>query len=398
MSAPVSALRTQLSEALAARAVAVTQRWVDLLQERLDVDAVDVLPTDTILDHIPACLSRIAESVAHPEREFPDDLVRDKVAALVQLRRAQGYGVNAMLEEYDLLAGLLQEELEREVEGLDGAFDDVALTSVIGELKDAFARFGVETARSYRIWANRERRERQLQTTSFAEMLRHELRNSLGSAQTAAELLAEDDVDPDRRKRLAKLIVDSLGQAMQTVDVVQDVMAEQPVSPEGTAWLPLSDLVQGIVRGHLAQDPRIDVRLGVEGDVDVPGTRVGMVLLNLVDNAMKYHDEAKDDRWVRIAARAAPDGRGSDWLELSVEDNGRGIDEDLQRSVFEFSVRGGEAESGSGLGLALARDIVTRLGGSIDLESERGRGTRVSFVVPARRRESGDASKERAGG
>lgn len=382
-----SALRSQLAASLADRSVAVTRAWVDLLQERLDVDATDVLPTETILDHIPACLRRIAESVGHPDRDFPDDLVRDKVAALVQLRRTQGFGVNELLEEYGILADLLQAELEGEVGELTERPDDVVLTAVIGELKDAFARFGVETARAYRIWAERERRERAMQTTTFAAMLRHELRNCLGSAQTAAELLSEEEVDPNRRRRLARLIVDGVSQALETVDVVRDVMAEQPVGPVGaeTTWVDLSDLVQGIVRGYLASDPRIDVRMP-DGTVEVPGTRVGMVLLNLVDNAIKYHDEDGQDRWVRILAEPAPDedGWGDGWLRLSVEDNGRGIDDDLQATVFEFSVRGDDPASGSGLGLALARDIVDRMGGRIDLASERGRGTRVSFVVPSR--------------
>lgn len=110
-----------------------------------------------------------------------------------------------------------------------------------------------------------------------------------------------------------------------------------------------------------------------------------MVLLNLLDNARKYRDEAKDECRVRVSAESVGDGDdGTDWVRITVADNGRGIDKSLHDSVLEFSVRGDEAEPGSGLGLALSRDIVRQLGGRLELDSEPGEGTRVSFIVPAR--------------
>lgn len=109
-----------------------------------------------------------------------------------------------------------------------------------------------------------------------------------------------------------------------------------------------------------------------------------MVLLNLLDNARKYRDETKDECWVQVSAESVGEGDvGTDWVRITVADNGRGIDPSLHDSVFEFSVRGDDAEPGSGLGLALSRDIVRQLGGRLELDSEPGEGTRVSFIVPA---------------
>lgn len=393
MSDPERQLRSRVAEALRREAHAITADWVEVISERLDVDQRDVLPTEFLLDHIPDCLEAIANYIEREEGAFPTDLLRDKMDALVRLRRSQGLGVTELLTEYEILASLLQAFIERAVRDLDLPIDPPAFAAVVGDLKESFAQFGLETARSYRIWVARERRERALQTTTFAAMLRHELRNRLGSAQTAAELLDEDGVDPERRARLVRLILRSLGQALEAVDVVKGIVADEPADPEAPAWLPLVELLQNVAGGTAAGtgQPRIELDIRDDPEIRVPGPRVSMVLLNLIDNAIKYHDEGKEERWVRIETELLhEDGDDAEWVRITVSDNGRGIEPSLQPSIFDFSVRGPDKEAGSGLGLALSRDIVDQLGGSIQLDSEPGAGTRVSFVVPARRPGSAD--------
>lgn len=390
---PEIRLRRFMAGALRRHAPAIASAWVDAVAERLEVDQRDVLPTAYLLDHIPECLAAIADYLEQPEAPFPTDLVRDEMTALVHRRRKQGFGVRELLAEYEILASLLQDFIERTLRETDFSVDAPTLAGVVGDLKESFATFGLETARSYRIWIARERREKMLQTTTFAAMLRHELRNRLGSAQTAAELLAEESVEAERRERLVGLILRSLEQALDTVDVVKGIMSDVSDAAEPPTWLPLGEILQGIGTSGSAGQPRIELDLGEQGNALVPGSRVSMVLLNLVDNALKYHHEEGTDRWVRITAREAPsdvvarrDDEGS-WLLVSVADNGPGIAPALQGSVFEFSVRGDDAEAGSGLGLALSRDIVRQLGGEAWLDGEPGTGTRVSFTVPSRRPE-----------
>jgi len=387
---PEARLRRHMADALRRRAPAITSVWVDRVAERLDVDRRDVLPTDYLLDHVPECLAAIADYLEVWEAPFPTELLRNEMTALVHRRRRQGFGVRELLAEYDVLASLLQDFIERTVREMDFPVDPPVLAAVLGDLKEAFSSFGLETARSYRAWAAREKREKALQTTTFAAMLRHELRNRLGSAQTAAELLLEPGVEAERRDRLVRLILRSLEQALGTVDVVKSIMSDVSEGTEPPAWLPLGELLQGVAAND-GGAPRIEVELHGRERTLVPGSRVSMVLLNLVDNALKYHRQAGSDRWVKIAAEGAPADRRpdvpedeTDWLLVTVEDNGPGIAPVLQDAVFEFSVRGDESEAGSGLGLALSRDIVRQLGGEMWLDSEPGAGTRVRFTVPSR--------------
>lgn len=378
-------LRAGIADALERSADSLTAEWVDIVSERLDVDRRNVLPSERLLDDIPECLRAIAAFIERPAHGFPTDLVQERMATLAHMRRYQGFDVRELLSEYDVLASLLQDLLQRSLADLDVEVEPAVVAVVVGDAKDAFSRFGLETARTYRAWAAREGREWALQASTFATMLRHELRNQLGSAHTATELLLEDGVDPERRRRLVSLIQRSLEQAFDTVDVVKGIISEQSPGDEEPTWLPLNDLLYGITGGGRSFEPRIEIDLRCDPDTRVPASRVSMVLLNLLDNAHKYRDEAKDECRVHISAESVGEGDdGTDWVRITVADNGRGIDPSLQDSVLEFSVRGDEAESGSGLGLALSRDIVRQLGGRLELDSEPGHGTRVSFIVPAR--------------
>lgn len=376
-------LRSSIAEAVRERASSLTAEWVEIVSERLEVEQRDVLPSEYLLDHIPACLREIAAFIERPERGFPTGLIRDKMGALAHMRRYQGFGIRELLAEYEVLASLLQDLIQLSVVDFDADVRPAVVAAVVGDAKDAFARLGLETARSYRLWTAREDAERTLQTATFAAMLRHELRNQLGSAHTAAELLLEGKVDPERRQRLVGLILRSLDQALETVDVVKAVMSEQPDADQPT-WLPVNDLLYGVAGGH-ASDFRLDIEILCDPDTRVPASRVSMVLLNLIDNAIKYRDATKDDGWVHVSAECVGDDvDAEDWVRISVADNGRGIDPSLHDSVFEFSVRVDDSEAGSGLGLTLSRDIVRQLGGRMELDSTPGEGTRVSFVVPAR--------------
>lgn len=387
MRKPERTLRSYIADALRREAPHVTAAWIDAVSECLEVDRRELLPAELLLDLIPECLDAIADSLESTERQPSLDLIRDHTGVLVHLRRNQGFGVNELLAEYEVLASLLQDFIERALSDFDTATPPATLAAVMSDLKESLGRFGVETARSYRIWETREQRERMLQTTTFAAMLRHELRNQLGSARTAAELLSEDDMDVDRRRRLAGLILRSLDQALETVDVVRNIITGTGNDTDDPVWLPLPDILHGVVNGIRSAPSSVEVEVQNVPDVLVPSSRVSMILLNLVDNALKFADERKDERWVQIRAETE-EGMGdrSDRIRITVADNGRGVDPAIGDALFQFGVRGNDPESGSGLGLALSRDIARGLGGDIEIESEPGDGTRVSLVIPCRDR------------
>jgi signal transduction histidine kinase len=109
--------------------------------------------------------------------------------------------------------------------------------------------------------------------------------------------------------------------------------------------------------------------------------RLSRVLGNLLDNALKYSPQ---DACVAVSADAVQSS-GLEFARLRVRDTGYGIPADELARVFERYYRASNVDqgtSGSGLGLAVARQIVEQHGGTIDIESQPGAGTVVSLTLP----------------
>ena len=119
---------------------------------------------------------------------------------------------------------------------------------------------------------------------------------------------------------------------------------------------------------------------------DVPLRRRGLeiVIENLVSNALK-HGGASNGVDVSVSV-IEERRRGSEGklLLVSVEDKGEGIPEEELEKVFDRFYRGSSAmdREGFGLGLALVKSIITIMNGEINIDSEVGKGTRVTFTVP----------------
>ncbi|MEM7039781.1 MAG: HAMP domain-containing sensor histidine kinase, partial [Bacteroidota bacterium] len=107
------------------------------------------------------------------------------------------------------------------------------------------------------------------------------------------------------------------------------------------------------------------------------GFHLGIVLGNLISNAVKYLDKAKENQWVRVEVFSNPDH-----AKIIVEDNGVGIPEKYQSQIFDLFFRATNQSFGSGLGLYITRNAVEKMDGSITFTSKEGEGTRFEVTVP----------------
>jgi signal transduction histidine kinase len=229
----------------------------------------------------------------------------------------------------------------------------------IGQLARAFERMRVRLA-----LLDTARKE-------FVANASHELRTPLFSLGGFLELLADEELDEETRRRflqnmqeqvqrLTKLSTDLLD--LSRVDAGQLRVVREPFD--------LGEVVRalGAEFDHVAASSGHLLETAVEGDVWSLGDeeRVSQVGRALVVNAL-VHTPAGS----RVAVRAR---RRAELAELAVEDDGPGIPLVHQDAVFErfYRVEGGVA-SGSGLGLAIARELARLMNGSVRLESRPGR-------------------------
>jgi signal transduction histidine kinase len=126
-------------------------------------------------------------------------------------------------------------------------------------------------------------------------------------------------------------------------------------------------------------------------EVEINAAAVELCLTNLVSNAIKYADAAKDERWVEVRGRMEPATEdGPAQVVVEVADNGLGVPADQRARLFERFFRGEATVSGvegTGLGLSIVRETVESLGGRAWAEFPGEGGSRFAFSLPTRRAE-----------
>jgi two-component system phosphate regulon sensor histidine kinase PhoR len=222
--------------------------------------------------------------------------------------------------------------------------------------------------------------------TEFVANVSHELRTPLTAIQGYLETLlggALEEPQHARRfvevafrhtERLGRLLSDLTDLSNIELGKVSLRLAPTPLAPVVDSVL---ELVAAKARdGGVALHADVPPALGVQADDD----RLAQILINLVDNAVKYTPAGGA---VTVRARTVADGR----VEVSVGDTGVGIPRaDLPRITERF-YRVDKARSrelgGTGLGLAIVKHLVLAHGGEMTIESEEGQGTTVRITLPA---------------
>jgi protein-histidine pros-kinase len=221
----------------------------------------------------------------------------------------------------------------------------------------------------------------------FLANMSHELRTPLNGIIGFAEFLTDGRPGPLNMKQ-KEYLNDILNSGRHLLQLINDVLDLAKVEANKMELHPekfmLRTAVAGVcaVANAIAQKKRIqvDVAVGEElGEVVLDAQRFKQILYNLLSNAIKFTDEGG-----RVSVEAKPFGNGN--FILSVRDTGIGIPEkEFPRLFMEFEqLESGAARryEGTGLGLALTRKIVEMQGGKIAVESEVGKGSIFTVILP----------------
>ncbi len=379
----VLALEAHLGTELHRRSAELTRAWLERLTARLGINPRRIFPSETLLNHIPDVLRAISEYLCSGGDLGAEHMVRYEFERLARLRRDQGYDIDEILAEFEILGEILYDALREEAGSFGPKVPADYAIEVAERLYRALMVITTITATTFREEGFRDRRERARLLGSFGRELAHELRNRLGTAESALHILSqEDDLGPERREKTFQILRNTLRRIQGVADDVQALAIAQ--GSEETAQgrrLSLRAVVEETISELRGMAEERGVRLEAQDmvpDVQVDATRVELVLINLIGNAIKYSDAAKDDRWVRLSIQRTNDGY---WC-LAVGDNGLGIPEEMRTLVFDHFVRAHpEIKDGTGLGLAIAREAVEQMRGRIWLDSVEGAGTTFYVTV-----------------
>jgi PAS domain S-box-containing protein len=224
--------------------------------------------------------------------------------------------------------------------------------------------------------------------SEFMANMSHEIRTPMNIVFGMTDMLIDSPLSGEQRGHVDALRRNAEG-LLRIIDDVLDFSKIEAgkVTLESIAF-PLREVVEETVGALLARAERRGLALVANVQPDAPHlvmgdpTRLRQVLLNLVDNAIKFTERGH----VRVDVTVESTGRSSAVVRFAVNDTGIGIAPEKQAAVFEaFTQADGTTTrryGGTGLGLTICVQLVTLMGGRLWLESEPGRGTTFFFTVP----------------
>ena len=236
----------------------------------------------------------------------------------------------------------------------------------------------------------------------------HEIQNPLNFvnnfAEVSAELVSELEEEQQRPTRDPELEAELLADLRQNLlkisqhggrasSIVRGMLEHSRTSSGERTPTDLNLLADEYLRlayhGLRAKDKTFNATLQPAFDPDLPPVEVvaqdlGRVLLNLLTNAfyaVKQRQQLGEAGYVPTVSVATSHGAG--WVEIRVKDNGTGIPADVQQKIFQPFFTTKPTGEGTGLGLSLSYDIITKgHGGSLSVSSEEGVGTEFLISLP----------------
>ncbi len=225
----------------------------------------------------------------------------------------------------------------------------------------------------------------------FLSNMSHDIRTPMNAILGFNELAKKNLGDPEKLSGYLDMIASSSEQLMQLLNNVLDIARIESgnVSVESEECN-LMDIVHQVQTLILPQAAAKGIKLSLDiaqlkyVNVYADAGKLSRILTYFADNAVKYSREAG---WVSLAIVQQREARnGYATYRFTVEDNGVGINESFLQHIFEPFEREKNTTlsgiAGSGLGLTIAKDLVELMGGTIDVESTVGQGSKFSLTLP----------------
>ncbi|ABM62095.1 hybrid sensor histidine kinase/response regulator [Halorhodospira halophila] len=353
-------LRERVKEAECLGGVAMLTHRATSIPDTLTAIA-EHLPTGFLHEH--ACRA----AITYRDRRYPPDEPTPEMGARLSAPiHIRGEGVGQITVGYDAQLGLGDDPFLPEEQRL---IERSAL--LLGQYLHR------EEIRKELEGANRIK-------TQFLNAVSHDLRTPLNALLGAIDMLSETPLSEEQRAHL------SLGaRAGEKLEGLIDMLLDLARLQHGRLNLKhepfdLLDVVRRqveLVESARAK-PAVTIEIATEGAepwlVEGDGERVGQVISNLVDNAVKF--TASGNVTVRLARV------GEEWIRIRVLDTGPGIGEAERERIFDWFFQGErvtEEHGGIGLGLRICLELLRAMGGSIDVANRRdGPGAQFTLLLP----------------
>ncbi|MDO9275955.1 MAG: HAMP domain-containing sensor histidine kinase, partial [Lutibacter sp.] len=233
--------------------------------------------------------------------------------------------------------------------------------------------------------SNKELKERDKQKDEFLDTVAHELKTPITSIRALSEiLLADDEIDNPTKKKFLTSIVSESERVSRLINNILDL--EKLATGKEKLDLNGHSIKNTILKSidpfrQLAVNKGIKITLNEINDVEAvyDEDRIQQVIVNLLSNAFKFCNEENGEVKISIYTN-------QNKVEIAVEDNGKGIENDELVSIFNKFYQSKNQTLlkpiGSGLGLAISKQIIESHNGKIWAENMNPQGARLTFTLP----------------
>ena len=219
--------------------------------------------------------------------------------------------------------------------------------------------------------------------TLFLATMSHEIRTPLNAIVGFSEFLNDPNVTQEETREYTAGIAQSTNALVTLINDVLDLSKLESGKVDMSGRCDLAVLFRELTGVFRYRARTKDIAIESHISPAFPALQLSedhlrQILLNLVGNAIKFTESGT----VSWSAECNPDGNGTVALHLTIKDTGCGIPPDRLRTIFDpfdddGNVRGAKVYSGSGLGLPIVKRLLESCNGTINVESEPGRGTEV---------------------
>lgn len=256
---------------------------------------------------------------------------------------------------------------------------DAQIISLKALAKQVVNLFELRKKNSLLIEIQKELQNRNERLETFAHVVSHDLKSPLANITSLTRFLKEENIEnlsTDSKMYLDYIEDSSLTLKNYINGILKFYKADELLDSQKEDVL-LKELFDEINEVLISDDTLFDFPMA--GTLkNVNKAALTQIFLNLIDNSLKYNLNEK-----RIVSVKYIDE--TDFHKFAITDNGMGIDLGVQEEIFNLfkttGIKDRDGKEGTGIGLATVKSLVSKLGGTISLDSEPGKGSTFTFTV-----------------
>jgi signal transduction histidine kinase len=387
----------RFADYLGQQEAALTEQWLMAVRRDPKIATADRLTHQQLLDHLPDLYRGLCNFLRTRDATTLAEDVKSGAELHGEFRWQDGYRIEELVREIEAFRGIVAAAVAR-FSSQDAAFKGVVENAARTLVHQFFAEVGVNSVKQYAsereavVHAYTEKletaniqlgranaslkqalAERQRLTTVVA----HELRNFLQGLANSARIWEQSPNNPVRLQASAQIreMQELVTQLLEHSELISSHEA-----PSRDAFDPraLCSEIASVYRPIAEQKGLIFLSEWAAAPSEAIGDRLRtrQVAINLVSNAVKYTNEGQ----VSLTFAVYDEQR---WL-IRIEDTGPGLNTRATERLFGDLVGSGDTPPGRGLGLGITRDLVDILGGSLQVVTQAGAGTRMDVLLPLR--------------